>query len=374
MSYLCISLGNRTFLINQVWIEILVYGTSYYLMHWFLLKFLVNDSSDSWSDNKSRKNHNNKKFSKKNLKHNTRGNINIIRGGDGQDSIDKDFLELILKKCFKTGRNYKVTSLDLETKIRKFIEVAENSGIKVVLTSVAILSILHETSNFVVFMRNYGLAIIRGVVMATDVVTVISPIGRKVIQSIATKALQPILNQLPTSLLKKIGELILVRHIAFAAGTGTLLLPIVPQIAEEIVEGVKIISHTKRLYTLDCSDYVKELQADYLQPKVQYVESYEKPDRRVIIKTDSEHIICLPEKSRIRTHVITIPMLDTKVIVGKRSRIETIGAYKSYYSPYQDKIPKVQDFRDKVTFDKVDEAKKLAEKYGLLNEEDFNKK
>lgn len=60
-------------------------------------------------------------------------------------------------------------------------------------------------------------------------------------------------------------------------------------------------------------------------------------------------------------------MLDIKVILRKRSRIETIGVCKSYYTPYQDKIPKAQDFRDKVTFDRVDEAKKLAEKCGLLN-------
>lgn len=137
---------------------------------------------------------------------------------------------------------------------------------------------------------------------------------------------------------------------------------------------VKTINHTKQLCTLDCSDYVEELQADHLQPKVQYVESYEKPDCRVIIKTDFEHITSLPEKSRIKTHVTTILMLGKKVIVGEQSRIAKITACKSYYSPYQGKIPKVQDFTDKVTFNKLDEAKKLVENCGLLNKEDFNKK
>lgn len=80
----------------------------------------------------------------------------------------------------------------METKIRKSIEVAENSSIKIVPTSVAILSVLHENNNFEVFryagavlkvedfplfVRNYDLAILKRVGMATVVVLVISPIG-----------------------------------------------------------------------------------------------------------------------------------------------------------------------------------------------------
>ena len=113
MSYIHIKIGNRCFSIHQAWIEILVYGTSYYFIHSFLLKFLLDYSIDHDNNKK-----NTAKDSKR--KNNIKNKIEIIHGGE--DSISNEFLAEILKQCCKKDVSYKIIHPDLIEKIRSFLK------------------------------------------------------------------------------------------------------------------------------------------------------------------------------------------------------------------------------------------------------------
>ena len=83
MAYIHFKIGNRIFSIHQAWIGILVYGTSYYLIHLFLLKFLLNysiehDNNDQLNNDQDNNKNNTDKDSK--IKNNSKNKIEILRG------------------------------------------------------------------------------------------------------------------------------------------------------------------------------------------------------------------------------------------------------------------------------------------------------
>ncbi len=53
MSYVHVTIGKRHFSIYQGWIKLLVYGSTYYFVHCFILKFLTHYSFNSFSANNS---------------------------------------------------------------------------------------------------------------------------------------------------------------------------------------------------------------------------------------------------------------------------------------------------------------------------------
>jgi hypothetical protein len=385
MSYLYLRFNNRCFAIHQAWIEILVYGTSYYLIHSFLLKFLLNYSIDQ--DNNNTANNNTAKDSK--IKNNSKNKIEIIRGGD--DSITNEFLAAILKECFKKDVSYKITHPDLIEKIRSFLKATAAQGIKIVPISVAVIAVIHQNRNLTMLEIGRGtlmidnlsalkktlvksavkgatvaLVVVGGSVLITTpaggmAVSLIKLIGRRAIKLVPALANSPILQQEVVKLL--IG--------------GTLVLAPINKQISDAVTSLPPIQKTLTCLTIKCSDYVEELPADANQQNIKYVESYQKPDSRVIIKGSSDHIICLPEKHQtLKRTLTTINTVGGKVIVGDKSRVDkklkASEICEVDYKVHKDRIPEIGDFNDVINVETLNKAEKMLSDANLLNEDDFN--
>ena len=130
---------------------------------------------------------------------------------------------------------------------------------------------------------------------------------------------------------------------------------------------------------INCADYVEELPADKIHQNIKYVESYQKPYNRVIIKGSSDHIICIPEKQPIiiRRSVEKIPTLGKTILVGESSsinnRLKASESYQVDYKIHKDKIPEIQDFNDVININMQTKAEKMLSDADLLNKDEFNK-
>ena len=118
MSYIHLNIGNRCFSIHQAQIEIFVYGTSYCLINWFILKFLINYNTNDPDNNDQ---DNSKNSTVQDSKH--KNKIEIIR--DGDDSISNELLATIIEKCFQKDVSYQITHPELVDKIRSFLKVSK---------------------------------------------------------------------------------------------------------------------------------------------------------------------------------------------------------------------------------------------------------
>ena len=146
MSYIHLKINNRCFSIHQAWIEILVYGTSYYLIHWFLFKFLLDYSIDHKDNDQGNTKNNTSKDSK--IKNKSKNKIEIVRGG--ADSMTDELLSAILAQCFKKDVSYKITHPDFIEKIRSFLKATAAQGIKIVPISVAVIAVIHQNRNLTI--------------------------------------------------------------------------------------------------------------------------------------------------------------------------------------------------------------------------------
>lgn len=390
MSYIHFKIGNRIFSIHQAWIEILVYGTSYYLIHSFLLKFLLNYSIDNDIDNQDKNKNNTAKDSK--IKNNSKNKIEIIRGGD--DSITNELLAAILRECFKKDVSYKITHPDLIEKIRSFLKATAAQGIKIVPISVAVIAVIHQNRNLTILEIGRGTLMVdnlsalkqtlvksavKGATVALVVVggsvLVTTPAGRmalSLINLITRRTIMPVIKVVP-ALAKS--PIVQQEFLNLLIGGTLVLAPINKQINEAITS-LPSIQRSLTCLSINCSDYVEELSADGNQQNIKYVESYQKPDSRVIIKGSADHIICIPEKQTTRRTLTTINTVGGKVIVGDKSRIDKkLKAYEICevdYKVHKDKILEIGDFNDVINIDTLDKAEKMLSDANLLNEEGSN--
>ena len=379
-SYIHINIGNRCFSIHQAWIELLVYGTSYYLIHSFIFKFLIKYSIDPDNSNKNNSNNTTKDFKKNNNAKNTKTTLNIIRGGD--ESINNKILAEIIKRCFEKDVSYKITHPDLVEKIRKFIK-APNQGIKIVPLSVAVIAIIHPNQSHQIVKfgivkvilenrQEFKTALINSAVKATIMAGVsLSPAGRVILLLLDNRALKPIIGRLPTAIAGRILKQKILRLIL----EGLLIAaPVAPQIGTAI-QSIPAVQTQIACLRINCSDFIEELSADDYQENIKYVDSYQKPDTRVIIKGSSDHIICIPEKSIIKRTMTTIPTLDGDIVVGEKCRVKKkIIAHESYEVPYKiynDPIPETRDFNEIIHVSTQEKAKEILADANLLNEDDF---
>ena len=378
MSYIHFKIGNRCFSLHQAWIEILVYGTSYYLIHSFLLKFLLNYSIDH--DNNDQDNNKNNTAKDSKIKNNSKNKIEIIRGGD--ESISNEFLAAILKECFKKDVSYKIIHPDLIEKIRSFLKAKAHQGIKIIPISVAVIAVIHRNRNLTMLEIGGGTlmidnlpalkkTLVKGVVKGAIValvfvgggVLITTPVGRtalSLIKLVPGFATIPILQQ---------------QYLKLLIGGTLVLAPINKQISD-VITTIPPIQKTLTCLAINCSDYVEELPADPIQQNIKYVEPYQKPDSRVIIKGSSDHIICIPEKQTIRRTLTTINTVGGKLLVGEKSRIDKrLKAYEICevdYKVHKDKIPESGDFNDVINVETLNKAEKMLSDANLLNEDEFN--
>jgi hypothetical protein len=384
MNYIHIKIGNRCFSINQAWIEILVYGTSYYVINLFLLKFLLNYSIDH--DNNDQDNSTSKDSKRKN---NNKNKIEIIRGGD--DSITNEFLAAILKECFKKDVSYKITHPDLVEKIRSFLKATGAHGIKIVPLSIAVIAVIHQNRNFSIteiggatlmvdnlpaLKKVLFKSAVKGATVALvfgcGVVVLTTPTGKIGLSLIHIITRRTILKVLP-ALAKS--PILQKEFLKLLIGSTFFLAPIHKEIGSAITSLPSIQKTLTRL-VINCSDYVEALPADANKQNLKYVESYQKPDNRVIIKGSSDHIICIPERQTIRRTLTTIDTVGGKVIIGKTSRlnkkIRTLEFCEVDYKVPNDKIPELRDFNDVINVETLNKAQKMLSDADLLNEDDFN--
>ena len=381
MSYIHFKIGNRCFSIHQAWIEILVYGTSYYLMHSFLLKFLLNYSIDH-DNNKN----NTAKDSK--IKNNSKNKIEILRGGG--DSITDELLAAIIKECFKKDVSYKITHPDLIEKIRSFLKATTAQGIKIVPISVAVIAVIHRNRNLTMLEIGGGTLMVdnlpalkktlvnsalKGVTVALVFVggslLLTTPAGGMALW-ITRRTIMPVIKLVP-ALAKS--PIIQQEFLKLLIG-GTLILGPINKQINDAITSLPPIQRALTCLSINCSDYVEELSANDNQQNIKYVESYQKPDSRVIIKGSSDHIICIPEKQTIRRTVTTIDTVGGRVIVGEKSRIDkrlkASEICEVDYKVHKDKIPEIGDFNDVINVETLNKAEKMLSDANLLNEDDFN--
>lgn len=390
MSYIDFKIGNRCFSLHQAWIEILVYGTSYYLIHSFLLKFLLNYSIDH--DNNDQDNNKNNTAKDSKIKNNSKNKIEIIRGGD--DSITNEFLAAILKECFKKDVSYKITHPELIEKIRSFLKATADQGIKIVPISVAVIAVIHRNRNLTLLEIGGGTLMVdnlpalkktlvksalKGATVALVFVgggvLITTPAGRtalSLINLITRRTIMPVIKLVPGLATNPILQQ---QFLKLLIG-GTLVLTPMNQQIKDAITSLPPIQRTLTCLVINCSDYVEELPADANQQNIKYVESYQKPDSRLIIKGSSDHTICIPEKQTIRRTLTTIDTVGGKVIVGEKSRIDKrLKAYEICevdYKVHKDKIPEIRDFNDVINVETLNKAEKMLSDANLLNEDEFN--
>lgn len=378
MSYIHFKIGNRCFSLHQAWIEILVYGTSYYLIYSFLLKFLLNYSIDH--DNNDQDNNKNNTAKDSKIKNNSKNKIEIIRGGD--ESISNEFLVAIFKECFKKDVSYKIIHPDLIEKIQSFLKAKAHQGIKIIPISVAVIAVIHRNRNLTMLEIGGGTlmidnlpalkktlvkSVVKGAIVAFVFVgggvLITTPAGRtalSLIKLVPGLATRPIFQQ---------------QYLKLLIGGTLVLAPINKQISD-VITTIPPIQKTLTCLAINCSDYVEELPADPIQQNIKYVEPYQKPDSRVIIKGSSDHIICIPEKQTIRRTLTTINTVGGKLLVGEKSRIDKrLKAYEICevdYKVHKDKIPESGDFNDVINVETLNKAEKMLSDANLLNEDEFN--
>lgn len=387
MAYIHIKIGNRCFSIHQAWIELIVYGTSYYLIHTFLLKFLLNysiDHSNNDQDNNPAKDSKRKPTNK----------IEMIRGGD--DSITNEFLAAILKECFKKDVSYKIIHPDLVEKIQSFLKATRTQGIKIVPISVAVIAVIHRNRNLTMLeigsatlmvdnLSGFKQALFKSVVKGATValvfvggsVLITTPTGKialSLINLITRRTVMPMIKVLP-ALAKS--PIVQQEFVKLLIGGALLVGPINTQIRTAITSlNLPSIERTLICLRINCSDYVEELAADANQPNLKYLDSYEKPHSQVIFKGSSDHIICIPEKRTIRRKLTTIDTVGGRVIVGEKSRVnKKLRAYEICEvdsKVHKDKVPELQDFNDVINVETLNKAEKMLSDANLLNEDDFN--
>lgn len=388
MSYIHFKIGNRCFSIHQAWIEILVYGTSYYLVHTFLLRFLVNYSIDH--DNNDQDN-TAKDSKRKNI---TMNKIEIIRGGD--DSITNELLAAILQECFKKDVSYKITHPDLIEKIRSFLKATAAQGIKIVPISVAVIAVIHKNRNLTMLEIGGGTlmvdnlpalkedllkTVLKGagvaLVFIGGSILITTPVGRMALWLIKRRTIMPVIKLVP-ALAKT--PIVQQEVLKILIGSTLFIAPMNKQLIDAITStNLAPLAPIQRALTcrsINCLDYVEELPADANQQNIKYVESYQKPDSRVIIKGSSDHIICIPEKQTITRTLTTIDTVGGKIIVGKKSRVDKRVKASEIcevdYKVHKDKIPEIRDFNDVINVETLNKAEKMLSNVNLLNEDDFN--
>ena len=158
---------------------------------------------------------------------------------------------------------------------------------------------------------------------------------------------------------------------------GCVLLPITPTVSEAITSIPTTVANFHRLLDLNCADYIQELPSHSVNPEIKYVQSYEKPDRRVIIKDDPDHVICIPSKPFIKSTLTTIPTCGVDLVVVDKYRIRNkiigLEEHKVSYNVYKEKIPEARNFNTKTSYNIRTRARDLAIEADLRrNEEEFN--
>lgn len=292
--------------------------------------------------------------------------------------------------------SYKITHPDLIEKTRSFLKATAAQGIKIVPISVAVIAVIHQNRNLTMLEMGGGTLMIDNLpalkktlvksavkggtvalVFVGGSLLITTPAGGmalSLIKIITRRTIMPVIKLVP-ALAKS--PILQQEFLTLLIGGTLVLAPINKQINDAITSLPSTsIQRTLTCLSINCSDYVEELSADNNQQNIKYVESYQKPDSRVIIKGSSDHLICIPEKQTIRRTLTTINTVGGKVIVGEKSRIDkrlqASEICEVDYKVHKDKIPEIGDFNDVINVETLNKAEKMLSDANILNEDDFN--
>lgn len=274
------------------------------------------------------------------------------------------------------------------------LKATATKGIKIVPISVAVIAVIHRNRNLTMLeigggtlmvdnlpalKKTLGKSAVKGGTVALVFVggslLLTTPAGGMalwLINIITRQTIMPVIKLVP-ALAKS--PIVQQEFLNLLIGGTLILAPINKQINDAITS-LPSIQRSLTCRSINCSDYVEELSADDNQQNIKYVESYQKPDSRVIIKGNSDHIICIPEQQTIKRTLTTINTVGGKVIVGEKSRIDkrlkASEICEVGYKVHKDKIPAIGDFNDVINVETLNKAEKMLSDANLLNEDDFN--